>query len=420
MDKPRSPQRLLLLQVTTVLISLGISLLLGEFILRAFAWYNYNYGVAKIQKQQEPYEFSPSRHHRLKPNFRYRHKDIEYDYLWENNALGMRDRERSITKDSNTFRILVLGDSMVQGYGVPLEQSMVYLLEKNLNQNSKFSQKIEILNGGTFGYSPFLEFLYLQELMPSIKPDLVMVAFFVGNDVGDDYFYTQQAKVNSGGSATFTTLKWPWDYRNQVLKKELNKAALQPQEVTDNSSKTLSSKVLSSLKSLLLKSQLVTSIVNLQKSAKKIEEERIALKQQKEITKKYQDDIRVNLSMIAYPTSTRQERLKYWDISLSYLKKMHQLCEKKQIPMVLVVIPKLEQDVVFTEPNEILDEFAKTWKIPTLRLLPDMKKFSYEKLYYELDGHWNRTGNELVAKIIQRELLQTNLLPTSLTNSPEK
>ncbi|MEY3869711.1 MAG: hypothetical protein RLZZ338_3602 [Cyanobacteriota bacterium] len=420
-QKQRSPQRLLLLQVTTVLISLGISLLLGEFILRAFAWYNSSYGVANIQKQEKPYEFSPSRHHRLKPNFRYRHKDIEYDYLWENNALGMRDRERSITKDSNTFRILVLGDSMVQGYGVPLEQSMVYLLEKNLNQNSKLSQKIEILNGGTFGYSPFLEFLYLQELMPSIKPDLVMVAFFVGNDVGDDYFYTQQAKFNSGGSATFTTLKWPWDYRNKVLKKESNKTTLQPQEVTDNSSTStkLSSKVLSSLKSLLLKSQLVTSIVNLQKSAKKIEEERIALKQQKEITKKYQDDIRVNLSMIAYPTSTRQERLKYWDISLSYLKKMHQLCEKKQIPMVLVVIPKLEPEVVnFTEPNEILDEFAKTEKITMLRLLADLKQIPPEKLYYELDGHWNRTGNELVEKIIEREFLKTNLLPTSLKNSP--
>jgi len=269
MDKQPSPKRLLLLQVTTVFISFAISLLLGEILLRTLAWYNSSYGVAKIQKQEKPYEFSPSRHHRLQPNFRYRHKDIEYDYLWENNALGMRDRERSITKDSNTFRILVLGDSMVQGYGVPLEQSMVYLLEKNLNQNSNFSQKIEILNGGTFGYSPFLEFLYLQELMPSIKPDLVMVAFFVGNDVGDDYFYTQQAKFNSGGSATFTTLNWPWDYRNKVLKQEFKKTTLQPQEVMDNSSTKLSSKVLSSLKSLLLKSQLVRSIVSLQKSAKK-------------------------------------------------------------------------------------------------------------------------------------------------------
>jgi hypothetical protein len=419
MDKPRSPQRLLLLQVTTVLISLGISLLLGEFILRAFAWYNYNYGVAKIQKQQEPYEFYPSRHHRLKPNFRYRHKDIEYDYLWENNTLGMRDRERSITKDSNTFRILFLGDSMVQGYGVPLEQSMVYLLEKNLNQNSKSRQKIEILNGGTFGYSPFLESLYLQELIPSIKPDLVMVGFFVGNDVGDDYFYTQQGKFDSGNKVTFTTLNWPWDYRNQVLKKELENPTPQAQELMDHSPPKLSSKVLSSLKSLLLKSQLVRSIVNVQKSTQKREQQRIALKQQKDISKKYQDDIRVNLSMIAYPTSRRQQRLKYWDISLSYLKKMHELCKQKQIPMILVVIPELEPETVnFTEPYEILDGFGKTEKIPIIQLLPEMKQIPPERLTYELDGHWNLTGNELATKIIQRELLKTNLLPPSIKNSP--
>lgn len=415
MDKPRTPQRLLLLQVTTVFISLAFSLLLGEIILRSLAWYNSHYGIAKIQKQEKAYEFSPSRHHRLKPNFRYRHKEVEYDYLWENNALGMRDQERSITKDPQTFRILFLGDSMVQGYGVPLEQSMVYLLEKNLNKNSH--KKIEVLNAGIFGYSPFLEFLYLQELITVIKPDLVIEGFFLGNDVGDDYFYTQQAKFLSEDSVKFTTLNWPWDYRNKVLEKKFKKTT--HDSTSSISPATPSSKIRSFLQSVLHKSHLVRSIVTLKKSLQQREKEKIALQRQNDIAKEYQDDIRVNLGMVAYPTSSRQERLKYWHISLSYLKKMHQLCEQNNIPMVLVVIPKLDPATAnFTEPYDLLNELGKNEQFPVIHLLPEMRQIPLEKLFYELDGHWNREGNQLVEKIIRQKLLQTNLLPSSAQKTP--
>ena len=129
MTKSLPNKRLLFLPLITLVASLGVSLLFAEMILRALNWY------CPVQHEsEEPYQFSIKRHHELTPNARYRHKELEYDYIWENNSLGMRDRQRSPRKDPQSFRIFFLGDSMVQGYGVPLEQTMASLLEASLNK----------------------------------------------------------------------------------------------------------------------------------------------------------------------------------------------------------------------------------------------------------------------------------------------
>ena len=93
------------------------------------------------------YEFCPSRHHCLKPNGHYRHTGYEFDYEWNNNSLGMRDREHRMRKDPGLLRMLFLGDSFVQGHGVRLEDTVVARLEARMGS-------VEIFNAGVFGYSP--------------------------------------------------------------------------------------------------------------------------------------------------------------------------------------------------------------------------------------------------------------------------
>src|SRR5262249_23284013 len=137
--------------------------------------------------------------------------------IWANNSLGMRDRERALKKDPNSFRILFLGDSMVQGYGVAREQSMVARLETSLNE-PKRGKTVEGLSGGRFGNSHFLEYLYLREVGAIVEPDMVMVGFFLGNDVGDDWFYSRQAHLRENGEIFFTDRKWPWSDLSDLLR----------------------------------------------------------------------------------------------------------------------------------------------------------------------------------------------------------
>lgn len=400
--QPRfSGQRLILLQIITIFISLTLSLFLAEVVLRLRVWFNENKIISNVDY---PSEFSPQRHHRLIPEAQYRHKESEYDYLWANNSLGMRDRPRSIQVSPNNFRILFLGDSMVQGYGVPLEQSMVYLLEDSINQPPR-SQHIEILNAGIFGYSPFLEYLYLKEIVPKVSPNLVMVGLFVGNDIGDDYFYIEQAQKSPNGEFIFTQEKWPWDYRNEILKK-YQASSENPSGFPENS---FINKI---WQKLFMRSQIVKEIIQLKKQRKSSENAQKNLQERNNILAKYKSDIRVNLGLVNHPIADKQKRMEYWQNTLFYLNKIHEYLREKQIPMILVVIPDADEKTHrFNEPYEIASQFAQSKDIPIIELLPKMRQYSSTEILFPIDGHWNKLGNEIATQIIDQELRQLNLIP---------
>lgn len=67
----------------------------------------------------------------------------------------MRDRERSYAAAPGAFRILALGDSFVEAYSVPLEDSVTQVLERSLPSSEA---PIEVINGGTAGYSTGQEY----------------------------------------------------------------------------------------------------------------------------------------------------------------------------------------------------------------------------------------------------------------------
>ncbi|MER3445987.1 MAG: hypothetical protein C4291_03750 [Candidatus Dadabacteria bacterium] len=393
-----SSKRLWFVNLIILVVSVIISLVFVELILRVRDWYNPDKIGFQQSDEKKPYEFSTTRHHRLIPNARYRHIEPEFNYIWANNSLGMRDRERPLKKRPGSFRILFLGDSFVQGWGVPLEQTMTILLENSLNK-PKREKTIEVLNAGVFGYGPFLEYLYLKELMPSVEPDLVIVGFFPGNDVGDDYFYTHHVHFKADRSVFFDDRKWPWSYRDEVL--------------DGTASKTAHNSYISSLwnrfKPWLLRSHLVLVIKNLSVQIKYRREK----EQERKLVQDRRDDIRINLGLVNYPVLDRNQRLDYWKLSRGYLADIHRLCKMRGIPMVLVVIPALYifEENQFKEPYEVLDEIGRELSIPVIQLLLEFQKWSHEKLEYKIDLHWNSNGNRLAAAILDRELRKLNLLP---------
>src|SRR5262249_50986236 len=68
-----------------------------------------------------------------------------------------------------------------------------------------------IFNAGVFGYSPMLEYVYLRDIITLFQPDLVIVGLFLGNDIGEDQFYTEKAHfLPDGESFWFDDHRWPW------------------------------------------------------------------------------------------------------------------------------------------------------------------------------------------------------------------
>ncbi len=99
------------------------------------------------------------------------------------NSSGMRGPKIAAKKPPGTFRIAVLGDSCVEALQVPEEQTFAKLLELELATCPAVRAKIEALNFGVSGYGTAQELLALRTEVAPFQPDLVLLAFYAGNDV---------------------------------------------------------------------------------------------------------------------------------------------------------------------------------------------------------------------------------------------
>jgi hypothetical protein len=346
------------------------------------------------------FAFCPSRHHCLVPNGRYRHTSAEFDYRWTNNALGMRDRERQWQKAPGAFRILVLGDSMVQGHGVALEDSMAWQLEEHLRRRYP---RVEVLNGGIFGYSPLLEYLYLREIIDRVQPDVVIVALFLDNDVGEDHWYAGKAHfAPDGATATFDDREWPW---SAILTALAGGDPSAPPPAGQGGTGG------PDVRGLLRRSRVLMTVNRWLKAADYPRER----EREFALVRAHRGDIRYDLGFVNYPVLTREARLEYWKASAGWLGRMADLCRAHGLPMLLLVIPpvgRLDGTTAFAEPYEVSAEIGERLQVPVIQLLPDFLEHGHPyDLYYRWDRHWTPEGNRLAAGVVERELDRLAVLP---------
>jgi hypothetical protein len=97
---------------------------------------------------------------------------------------GLRDREHPIDKPPGVYRIAVLGDSYAEAMQVSIAQAFWSLLPQHLERcGFAPGRRIEAINFGVSGYGTAQELLTLRGRAWSYAPDLVLLAFFPGNDV---------------------------------------------------------------------------------------------------------------------------------------------------------------------------------------------------------------------------------------------
>lgn len=124
---------------------------------------------------------------RLEPNTRIINELPEAKILVETNSQGWRDVEHRFDKPAGTFRILVLGDSFMEGYSVALADSFARVLERTLDRPPAFGgRRVEAINLGVGGYSTLQETLAWRDTGVRYHPDLVVLAFYTNNDVAEN------------------------------------------------------------------------------------------------------------------------------------------------------------------------------------------------------------------------------------------
>lgn len=160
------------------LVSLLFSIAAGELLLRAFRLAP-QLKVVETAKAECVYQRStnPILGFELKPNYSNPNPDY-IDSYERTNAHGQRDEPRQTTKKTGVRRILLLGDSVVEGYGLPHTKLISTQLQAVYDN---VGSPTEVLNFGVSAYCTLAEIELLATKGVEFDPDVVVLVF-VEND----------------------------------------------------------------------------------------------------------------------------------------------------------------------------------------------------------------------------------------------
>ncbi len=132
----------------------------------AYNYTKYDFSIAELSPHWGTWHY-PEKYVEKKQCF-----EVEYHI----NAFGARDKER--TKLSDTSRVVFLGDSFIEGYGLNAEHRMTDLLEKKTNR--------EMLNFACGYFTPTQELLLYRHLASGFTHNTVVIGLLPFNDLVQD------------------------------------------------------------------------------------------------------------------------------------------------------------------------------------------------------------------------------------------
>lgn len=165
----------------SILIFISLDFTLTKILSLRLNLYNYFYPELNHRISNENY------HHSFEINVDTIDIWGPFKYKFITNSLGFKDKSnRDIENITNlNKRIIIIGDSFVEGIGYEYEDTFVGLLDKE-----KYNQKIEILNAGVASQSPIIYFNKIKYFIEVEKLKFDELIIFLDiSDIPDEYFY---------------------------------------------------------------------------------------------------------------------------------------------------------------------------------------------------------------------------------------
>ncbi len=145
--------------------------------------------------------------HRYRPGARARHQTPEFDVEYVINNEGRRDSTPA-GDDSLATRVLVIGDSFTFGDGNAEADAWTAVMGRLLAR-SVSGPHVNVINAGVEGYDTHSEALYLEELVPKIHPDVVVLGFLANDVYTNTPAETPPATADRpGGRFQLHTVEW--------------------------------------------------------------------------------------------------------------------------------------------------------------------------------------------------------------------
>ena len=97
---------------------------------------------------------------------------------------GFRGPTPSPEKAPGAYRVALLGDSFVFAASIDYENTFAGLMNRYFKEKK---QPVEVIDMGVDGYGTIEELLVYEHEARKLKPDLVVLCFYVGNDLHNNY-----------------------------------------------------------------------------------------------------------------------------------------------------------------------------------------------------------------------------------------
>lgn len=378
-------------KILLAITSFALVFVVAELVLRNI------YSPQTTLTEESAFEFDHNYIVKLKTNiskkFIHSKENGEGTILWKTNSNGFRGPELQSSPD---LRVLVYGDSNIQGRFSQLENTFAAKLQKYLANST--GKRCEVVNCGIVGAGPDQNVIKLQQELDLYKPHLVVFHIFAENDFGD------------------LLRNRLWEIRDNELKRTIF-SVISDQRLLSQKKQSERIVFLRLLKDLVRPKD----AQGLLKQMQVLCEEDFDIYTKNRSRKKctfvdyYDIDLALNPACEAAKAKIH--------LMTEIIKKAYQFTSSKKIKFMIMIQPSaidLTKNYFFSYEQlqkispkyqqanltNTLQDICTSLEIPYVNLYETFAKNSPNELYFVKDNHWNDNGQDLAAKEVNSFILQ--------------
>ena len=384
------PVRRLVARVVLVLVSVALPLLMLELALRVFGPIvpgNYETGVWA--------EGHPVVGHFHIPGSSAWVREPEFTTYLRFNRFGLRGPEIAAEPAPSERRVLLLGDSFLEAKQVSERDALPNRLSVELADRQ--APAADLLNAGTFDWSQVHQYLYLQHAGSTLRPNLVLQFFYVGNDVGDLWPRSRGelrdlerpiATVDDDGRLKLLEWRRRVPDQGDLLLGELSRR---------------------STVFRAYETGVVDKLRYRRRDGQGVESQMLEVFRFKETPQEVRAWKTVEALLLATRDEAERQGARYALVIVPSKWQVH----REDWQALLAARDEPDDDRwVLRGPNRRLTQLAEAHRVPVLDLLPPLRDAAEagRRLYYPVDIHWNAAGHEVAARSVAEYLLAQGLL----------
>ncbi|OGC91538.1 MAG: hypothetical protein A2W25_03590 [candidate division Zixibacteria bacterium RBG_16_53_22] len=311
-------------------------------------------------------------------------------------------------------RIAVYGDSFIHAFYSLDEETFSGQLGKLLA--ARLGKEIEVVNAGVSSYGPDQISLKMEDELPRLRPDLVIVSIFAGNDYGD-LMRNKMFRLSADG--TLVENHWKIDPKVRASFEHSQRESILKRAWRNT---------IGSIGSLPDRSKFSNLDFLIEEAGR--EYRSFVVERNDLVTNTHTDYYSADLSLIPGSDSARYKLA----LMRAMLHRIRDVASRQGVPLVFLFIPH-PVDVTdsydswqidrkrfpgYNGRNQIapLEDTARKMGVPFLSLYDAYRRNDANSLYFHDDDHWNDAGQRMAAAMMADYLLdQTANFKPVLTTS---